>query len=70
MFMRELSNIVPNSEIRSRRNVGLKKIIPIAIGYGYTDIVVVNQDRRMPSILMTALLECFITIVHILKILT
>lgn len=52
MFMRELSNIVPNSEIRSRRNVGLKKIIPIAIGYGYTDIVVVNQDRRMPNAIL------------------
>ena len=51
MFMRELTNIVPNSEIRSRRNVGLKKIIPVAVGYGYTDIVVVNQDRQLPSIL-------------------
>ena len=49
MFMRELVDIVPNSEIRSRKNVGLKKIIPVAIGYGYTDIIVVNQDRRIPS---------------------
>ena len=49
MFMRELVSIIPNSEIRSRKNVGLKKIIPVAIGYGYTDIIVVNQDRRIPS---------------------
>ena len=56
MFMRELTNTVPNSEIRSRRNVGLKKIIPVAVGYGYTDIVVVNQDRRLPSILRREML--------------
>ena len=51
MFMRELVGILPNSEIRSRKNVGLKKIIPVAIAHGYTDIVLVNQDRRIPSIL-------------------
>lgn len=49
--MRELVSILPNSEIQSRRNVGLKKIIPVAIKHGYTDVVVVNQDRRLPSIL-------------------
>ena len=62
MFMRELVGILPNSEIRSRKNVGLKKIIPVAIGHGYTDIVVVNQDRRMPSILNP---DCSIRVVFI-----
>ena len=59
MFMRELVSILPNSEIRSRKNVGLKKVIPVAIGHGYTDIIVVNQDRRIPSILTS---DCSIRI--------
>ena len=63
MFMRELVGILPNSEIRSRKNVGLKKIIPIAIAQGYTDIVVVNQDRRIPSILIP---DCSISAVYVI----
>ena len=49
--MRELSATLPNSDVRSRKNVGIKKIIPVAVAHGYTDIIIVNQDRRLPSIL-------------------
>jgi len=58
--MRELSGTLPNSDVRSRKNVGIKKIIPVAVAHGYTDIIVVNQDRRLPSILQPiVLLERF-----------
>ena len=49
--MRELSLCIPNSEVRDRRNADLKKIIPKAIEHGYTDMVVVNEDHKEPSIL-------------------
>ena len=49
--MRELSLCIPNSEVRDRRNADLKKIIPKAIENGYTDMVVVNEDQKEPSIL-------------------
>lgn len=48
--MRELSLCIPNSEVRDRRNADLKKIIPKAIENGYTDMVVVNEDHKEPSI--------------------
>ena len=48
--MRELCLCIPNSEVRDRRNADLKKIIPKAIEHGYTDMVVVNEDHKEPSI--------------------
>ena len=48
--MRELCLCIPNSEVRDRRNADLKKIIPSAIEHGYTDMVIVNEDHKEPSI--------------------
>lgn len=50
-FCKELKLTIPNSEIKYRRGLDLKKIIPQAKERGYTDIIIVNEDRKEPSIL-------------------
>ena len=47
--MRELKKCIPNSEIRQRWGVDLKKIIPQAVEREYTDILVVNEDKKIPN---------------------
>lgn len=51
LLLRELEACIPNSEIRDRMHVELKKIIPEAVGRDFTDIIVVHEDRKEPSIL-------------------
>ena len=48
--MEELQRIIPNSEIRVRKGLDLKKIIPQAKEKGFTALIVVNEDRKVPSI--------------------
>ncbi|KAK2556669.1 Ribosome production factor 1 [Acropora cervicornis] len=50
-FVEELHRIIPNSEIFVRRGYDLKKIIPEAAKRGFTALIVVNEDRKVPSIL-------------------
>ena len=50
LLMRELSQCIPNSEVRDRRKSDIKKIIPKAIELDYTDMIVVNEDHKEPSI--------------------
>ena len=47
--MRELKKCIPNSEIRQRWGIDLKKIIPQAVEREYTDILVVNEDKKIPN---------------------
>ena len=49
-FMEELQRVIPNSEIRERKSFELKKVIPQAKEKGFTAIIVVNEDRKKPSI--------------------
>ena len=49
--MEELQRVIPNSEIRVRKGLDLKKIIPQAKEKGFTTLIVVNEDRKVPSIL-------------------
>jgi len=49
--MEELQRVIPNSEIRVRKGLDLKKIIPQAKEKGFTALIVVNEDRKVPSIL-------------------
>lgn len=50
MFCKQLAATIPNSEFYSRRDQDLKKIIVRAKERGdYTDIVVVNEDRKKPN---------------------
>ena len=48
--MEELQRIIPNSEIRVRKGLDLKKIIPQAKEKGFTALIVINEDRKVPSI--------------------
>ena len=50
-FMEELQKLIPNSEIRERKGLELKRIIPQAKERDFTAIVVVNEDKKKPSIL-------------------
>jgi len=48
-FAEEMINIFPNSECIPRKTASLKSIIKGAIERGYTDIVVINEDRKKPT---------------------
>ena len=47
--MKELSRIIPNSEPMWRRQSSIKKMIKGSIERGFTDIVVINEDNRIPN---------------------
>lgn len=49
LFMRELSNCIPNSDVRLRKGVDIKKFLPHASRRGYTMVMVVNHDRKIPN---------------------
>ncbi|XP_029213050.2 ribosome production factor 1-like [Acropora millepora] len=48
-FVEELHRIIPNSDIFVRRGYDLKKIIPEAAKRGFTALIVVNEDRKVPN---------------------
>lgn len=56
--MEELSRLIPNSEVRVRKGLDLKKIIPQAKEKGFTALVVVNEDRKLPSIFLHKNYNC------------
>lgn len=49
MFCKQLAATIPNSEFFSRHDQDLKKIIDKAKGRDYTDVVVINEDRKKPN---------------------
>ncbi len=49
MFATELCDVLPNSELRKRDNFDLKEIIDQAIALDYTDLIVINEDKKQPS---------------------
>ena len=51
-FCRELRNTIPNSVFRFRRKTSIKKIVKCASDRGYTDLIVINEDWRKPSMLI------------------
>ncbi|KAG8555260.1 hypothetical protein GDO81_017647 [Engystomops pustulosus] len=48
-FTEQLSSIIPNSHVYYRRGLALKKIIPQCIAKDFTDLIVINEDRKIPS---------------------
>ncbi|PIO15662.1 hypothetical protein AB205_0144140 [Aquarana catesbeiana] len=50
-FTEQLSSIIPNSHVYYRRGLALKKIIPQCIARDFTDLIVLNEDRKIASIL-------------------
>jgi ribosome production factor 1 len=49
LLMRELSTCIPNAEVRDRRKVDLKKIVAQATERDFSDMIVVNEDRKEPN---------------------
>lgn len=47
--MSELSNCIPNAEMRWRKGTKIKQIIPEAIERGYTYLIIVEEHRKIPS---------------------
>lgn len=48
-LMKEMNKCIPNSHIKLRNGTDLKKVIPLAGSRGYTAVIVVNEDRKMPN---------------------
>ncbi|XP_041358382.1 ribosome production factor 1-like isoform X2 [Gigantopelta aegis] len=48
-FCKELKQVFPTSVIKYRRGLDLKKIIPQAVARDFTDLLVVNEDRKTPN---------------------
>ncbi|KAK2107109.1 Ribosome production factor 1 [Saguinus oedipus] len=44
----QLSTVIPNSHVYYRRGLALKKIIPQCITRDFTDLIVINEDRKTP----------------------
>jgi ribosome production factor 1 len=51
-FLSELEEVIPNSDVRRRASSNLKKIVCQATEHGYTDIIVINEDRKQPNALI------------------
>lgn len=49
IFGRELTRIIPNSTSLYRNRSGVKKIVKSATEKGYTDILIVNENRHEPD---------------------
>ncbi|KAL4692163.1 hypothetical protein H8959_015973 [Pygathrix nigripes] len=45
----QLSTVIPNSHVYYRRGLALKKIIPQCIAREFTDLIVINEDRKTPN---------------------
>ncbi|XP_066256409.1 probable ribosome production factor 1 [Euwallacea similis] len=49
IFGREMTRIIPNSIALYRNRSGVKKIVKSAIAKEYTDIIVINENRKEPD---------------------
>lgn len=50
-FCEQLSTSIPNAHVYYRRGLALKRIIPQCISRDFTYLIVINEDRKVPSIL-------------------
>jgi len=48
-FCKEFRRAVPNCDLKYRRGLALKRIIPQAISRDFTDLIVINEDRKKPN---------------------
>lgn len=55
IFGRELTRMIPNSISLYRNRSGVKKMVKSAIARNFTDLIIVNEDRCVPSILLLKL---------------
>ena len=48
-FVKELTRMIPNSTPLWRKSTSIKKMVKQAITNNYTDIIVINEDNRLPN---------------------
>ncbi|XP_015274886.1 PREDICTED: ribosome production factor 1 [Gekko japonicus] len=48
-FCEQLSKCIPNSHVYYRRGLALKRIIPQCMSRDFTDLIVINEDRKIPN---------------------
>jgi len=48
-FIKELTRIIPNSAPFWRKNTSVKKMVKQAVENKYTDVIVINEDNRVPN---------------------
>ena len=48
-FVKELTRIIPNSNPLWRQKTSIKKMIKQAQDNGYSDIMIINENNRMPN---------------------
>uniref|UniRef100_A0AC35TP59 Brix domain-containing protein n=1 Tax=Rhabditophanes sp. KR3021 TaxID=114890 RepID=A0AC35TP59_9BILA len=48
-LMRELAEVIPNVEVHSRKLVPIKKIVEQAIEKEFTDLIIIQEDRKKPK---------------------
>jgi ribosome production factor 1 len=48
-FAQELVDVFPNSEFHKRHNFDIKTIVKEANERGYTDLMIINEDRKEPN---------------------
>eukprot|EP00112_Aurelia_sp_Birch-Aquarium-sp1_P007402 Seg1806.7 transcript_id=Seg1806.7/GoldUCD/mRNA.D3Y31 product="Ribosome production factor 1" protein_id=Seg1806.7/GoldUCD/D3Y31 len=51
-FIDDLTTTIPNSEYLERKGMDIKKMIPKALEREFTDIIVVNEDRKKANALL------------------
>ncbi|XP_022097160.1 ribosome production factor 1-like [Acanthaster planci] len=52
VLCRQLQSCIPNSEIYPRRLSALKKVIPQAVERGFTDLIVINGNKKLPDAML------------------
>lgn len=50
-FCEQLATVIPNAHVYYRRGLALKRVIPQCIARDFTYLMVLNEDRQVPSIL-------------------
>lgn len=50
-FCEQLATVIPNAHVYYRRGLALKRVIPQCIARDFTYLMVINEDRQVPSIL-------------------
>ncbi|MCL4123859.1 UNVERIFIED_CONTAM: hypothetical protein GTU68_024150 [Idotea baltica] len=48
-FVKELSLTIPNADVQWRNRASVKKVVKLATEKGYTDVLIVNEDHRLPN---------------------
>lgn len=51
-FCKELTRIIPNSFAKSRSRMSVKKMVKAATVKGFSDIIVINEDQKIPNALL------------------